>query len=672
MKIIKFFTILITPLIVGIACCFILLKICNIHVGSVTNFLLAKIPLVNQFVETTSNTGLYAIKQIDKKELVTSSYNVDFLVSFYQSGKKTIILYPYVVEAGINLEYAEQKKQDSLTVITLPNAQITKATTDDTKKSNVIREQIDIASQYNNLIIPIKTALERRAKDLAISSGILQDANENARKYLSELFSGLPYKIQTEKTPQDSLKILLAPHLPVSFTYQDKNLSAGKLNCESDTIYHRDDLNFEEFKFGYLFNEYASFQETDSYIQNSDVLGLRIIDPLAPKENRIYAKASELYNKIMICCTDGSCYYMTGNVTADEKHIQKVAPDMLYLAMSCSNKGKEADSKYLKWIHEYENALNFIQKGQYQEASVLLQNMEALRNSATSSWEETLMRSLVKTKVDKMYHPTEGNDEIDLLLKAIYLFENKKYNEINDEFQTKLLALDDETWSFIKKNRHKLMQLFYQLDNTSQALRNNYKKRIIESALQYDHSIALSLKGQDYCDYMHGVMLNIDDEYTHYLTGGSHPNVRIIGHNENLDDDEFNGFDNICALMKKEKVLKDNEPQLVLAYISKSGPFTKNHNLIIFEKNQCTICSNITGKWQRKYTYTTTYDRIASNPINNSFTIGKYEYKGKAIAQLIQEIKNGIRGYKKDITLETFSKNLSNEISNDIYKYCIR
>lgn len=101
MKIIKFFTILITPLIVGIACCFILLKICNIHVGSVTNFLLAKIPLVNQFVETTSNTGLYAIKQIDKKELVTSSYNVDFLVSFYQSGKKTIILYPYVVEASI-------------------------------------------------------------------------------------------------------------------------------------------------------------------------------------------------------------------------------------------------------------------------------------------------------------------------------------------------------------------------------------------------------------------------------------------------------------------------------------------------------------------------------------------------------------------------------------------
>ena len=82
--------------------------------------------------------------------------------------------------------------------------------------------------------------------------------------------------------------------------------------------------------------------------------------------------------------------------------------------------------------------------------------------------------------------------------------------------------------------------------------------------------------------------------------------------------------------MKKEKVLKDNEPQLVLAYIEKSSLFTQNHNLLIFEKEHCTICSNITGKWQKKYTYTTTYDQIRSNPINNSFTIGPYSYKGKA------------------------------------------
>ena len=51
MKTIKFFTILITPLIAGIACCMIILKVCNINVNSVTNLLLSKIPGINQFVE---------------------------------------------------------------------------------------------------------------------------------------------------------------------------------------------------------------------------------------------------------------------------------------------------------------------------------------------------------------------------------------------------------------------------------------------------------------------------------------------------------------------------------------------------------------------------------------------------------------------------------------------
>lgn len=51
----------------------------------------------------------------------------------------------------------------------------------------------------------------------------------------------------------------------------------------------------------------------------------------------------------------------------------------------------------------------------------------------------------------------------------------------------------------------------------------------------------------------------------------------------------------------------------------------------------------------KKYTYTTTYDKITSNPINNSFTIGPYSYKGKAISQLILEIKNSLDGYKKII-----------------------
>lgn len=122
MKIIKFFTILITPLIIGIVICITILKVCNINISSVSNLLLSKIPIINLFVETTYNTGLYGISQLDKKELVTSSYNVDFLVSFYQSGKKSITIYPYIIEAGIDLETIKSETKDSVNHITLPNA----------------------------------------------------------------------------------------------------------------------------------------------------------------------------------------------------------------------------------------------------------------------------------------------------------------------------------------------------------------------------------------------------------------------------------------------------------------------------------------------------------------------------------------------------------------------
>lgn len=42
-----------------------------------------------------------------------------------------------------------------------------------------------------------------------------------------------------------------------------------------------------------------------------------------------------------------------------------------------------------------------------------------------ASWEETLMSSYVNTKCYNKYYPTNGNNDVDLLLKAIYLFDNK-------------------------------------------------------------------------------------------------------------------------------------------------------------------------------------------------------------------------------------------------------
>ncbi len=674
MKIIKFFTILITPLIVGIACCFILLKICNIHVGSVTNFLLAKIPLVNQFVETTSNTGLYAIKQIDKKELVTSSYNVDFLVSFYQSGKKTIILYPYVVEAGINLEYAEQKKQDSLTVITLPNAQITKATISNEQKDYIIREQVDIASEYNKLITPLKIALERRAKDLAISAGILSDANKNAEEYLLELFNNKNIHIKKEEAPFDSLKTISASHLPITFTYQDENLTDGKLNYQKDSIFSRIDLNLNNIKLTYGGFTTFDFQEQDQSQLNSDYLYLRLIDPLNPQSQRTYIQGEYEWGAIHFF--NGLYCFLEGSSESKEELQQKIAPDMLYLIMGASLKPGDIDPSYLKWAKKYLNCIECIEDKLYLEAATHLKEMANLRGNMPISSEEKILSAFIQLK--NGIPPTQCNEQdFDLWFKTLYAFDHQKIN--NKELQNSILALKNKD-SFIENNYTRLLQLFY-CSNVDIETKKRYKDEIIQRADKYDQGIASTLKGEDYCDYICRILLK-DPQFCLYQTQPSNaPKTKVILHkykNQEINE-EFKDANWIVQKLKQEKVFDEHNEQVVIAFVEE-GTIFDDHNLLIIRKNSCSICSNVTGKLFYGKNITTSYNNITASIENNHvrFKIGKYEYedsngKEATIVKLLKDIKEEYHNnavQKQQMLFKDIANGMTDHVSELIINRC--
>ena len=205
------------------------------------------------------------------------------------------------------------------------------------------------------------------------------------------------------------METLYAPHLPVKFTYQNENLTEGRLNYQKDTIYSRDDLKFRGSRFGYLeTNTSSTFKDRDNLILNSDILGLRITDPLNPKGKRIYAKASNLYKEIFnplnpkgkriyakasnlykeifICYPSGDIYYLESENAAKEEHLQSIAPDMLYLAMTASDDNeRERDYKYTEWLKEYENTLSNMLKGRYNEANVHLQRMASMHPTIPAS-----------------------------------------------------------------------------------------------------------------------------------------------------------------------------------------------------------------------------------------------------------------------------------------------
>lgn len=670
MKIIKFFTILITPIVIGITCCYIILKVCNINISSVSNLLLSKIPIVNQFVETTYNTGLYGISQLGKKELVTSSYNIDFLVSFYKSGGKSITIYPYIIEAGIDLEAIKSEKRDSINYITLPNAKITKVSIDESNGTNVIRNAVEI--NYNNHILPLKTALERRAKDLAISNGILEKANKDAEQYLSRLFSNYYFQFQKEDIPLDTLDIINFPNLPVSLFFQKKNIPNQALLYSNDTIFRRDDIKFNDFSFGYLYKTDWDFNKEDNYFLNNDVTTLRLIDPINPKGYRIFADATNNYRSILFRDNSGYSYYLMSETESDEVQLQHTAPDMLYIAMSASKNAVTPNNRYINWINEYDACLNKIKNKKYREASVNIKSMASIRNTMPISFEEQLMKSFLDVKNEKIYSPTKRNDDLDFLLKCIYYFDNKKKESMNDDFQNKLLSLNKE-YESIEKNKTNLYQLFYNLSATSLEQRKHYKEMIIENAEKYDQSIANTLNGWDFHEYMFKVLSYYDNEYKDFEGRGNYgTNLRIMGHEENLHEKEFGGYDGIYNLMKKNNLLKENKEQLVLVFITKKYMgLTKQHNLLILEKDGCTISINITGKHEEKYTYHAKYNDILSNPNNNTFEIGEYKWKGKAISRLIRDIKDSYK-YDIDYNIDKILDNISDNISDKIYITCAR
>ena len=228
MKIIKFFTILLTPLVLSVFLCMGVFKICNINTSAVWNIVLSKIPIVKSFHETTTSTGLYGISQQDKQELRTASYNVDFIASFTGEGTKYIAIYPYLIEAGVDLGKATQEVVNGQTVVTLPNAQISVARINEKNQVQVIRETGN-KLDYNTHIKPLKMAFEKSAKDLALNAGILEEANKKAEKYLQDLFKGQSYVFQKEAAEYETLRNVSTEYIPLTFNYSPNNFENGNL-----------------------------------------------------------------------------------------------------------------------------------------------------------------------------------------------------------------------------------------------------------------------------------------------------------------------------------------------------------------------------------------------------------------------------------------------------------
>ena len=590
-KILRLLLIPILMLLMAVLSSIAIFHYCKIDVSTVVNILLSKIPIVNQFIDITTNSGVYSLKQLDKKELRTATWNVDFLVSI-GADRKYIALYPYIVEAGVDLSDMNVVTRDTTTIIELPNAKIMVSDLDETKDILIIRKG-EANLNYNLHLKPLKIAFEKRARDLAIEAGILKDANDKAEEYLQKLLSNSYKKliVKKENAPYPELSHYSASMLPIEFVY-DSNSLQRKFDF-NDLGFSRDNILIPTYKtrLGYSRSVNYSLEEMDTIgwfnktlarysNQDKPTLVMKYVDPIKPTEKRVYFDVNSLYRNGYIWM-DGNLYYFNSLKESDEVQSQSLAANILYLAMSAKKDHRTLDADYKQWIEYYNKIIrtdglnDYLAKKDFGSIRHCLDSMACIknRNSLPLSDEELILNSLVELEINNNLK-LEGKDaEVDLLLRFIYLLNNRHYDVMNDNYQREFLGY--ATFNDDEKREYK--QFFYPLDVTSASVRNEYKNDLIKFSPKYDYEIAHVLNEKHFLEYMYVILRNYDNNGHSYnnnkgeyiIDDQTHSLFRTVGHKEDLQNEEFDGALGIKNIVRGKGLYKDTCAQLALVYVSK-------------------------------------------------------------------------------------------------------
>lgn len=717
-RILKVLLVLILTLLVSVLGCSLILRHTKINVKAATNILFSKIPFLNQFVETSSPTSIYNISVIDKQELRTASYNVDFFVSFKQGDDKHIAIYPFIVEAGIDLKSKRISEYDSLTVVTLPNAEISVADiTDD--GINVIRSSENL--DYNTHIKPVRMALEMRAKDLAIEHGILSNANKVAEDYLTNLFNKSPlYVFQKEAAPHDTTTTINAALLPIEFNFRERNLEKGYLKFKTDSLYKRDNLEFtsHESRFGFI-KKSKGFPELESEITSPNSILCKYVDPIDPRLTRLYFDASDDYRKIYVVTHD-EAYYLESLHQGSEVQRQIIAPDMLYLAMGIKHTEDEIDESYKDWLENYNKTFTYLTDSstQYNPADRELAIMEYIRdiNGRDISREELIMKSFTRSYV----YPSEDfirvdNEIFNSVQEIIYLLQNNQHDKMDPNFQLRVLGLNEKILN--DEDKRLLMQLFYPLSVTRIEEKIKYKNELIKKSPNYNKSIAYLLQGKDFCEYIYNLLHRGDSHIQ--LWGAENKkesnfsNITItefqkdlpknrrekflkgIGNFGRSNNSDFGGDSEILKEMEKYGLTKEDKGQLVYIFVNHKPLKVDELDILIIERDMCHLITNIDGYFASRKLYTCTYkgiNQILPNIKNGTTTfpgstavrtreaylnmsklveISDYELNNKAITELLYEIVTTHNSTTKDFN-ESLIKRLRDKLLMETIKECKR
>lgn len=682
-------------------------KVAKINGSAVWSALLSKIPVINNFVEIDYNTGLFAITQMDMSEMRTAVYNVDFLMSITapdhttESGlmskdvRKYLAIYPYVVEAGIDLSNVKSSTSDNLTTVNLPSPQITLSDLDEKRGVTVIRDT-DVPAEIVNMM---KSVFEKRAVDLAYNAGIIETAKQKAEKYFTNLFPRENFSFGFADAPNlyDSVA---SNKTPVKFVYRKDALKKittfssrhRKIQPDESKVYFNPADMFLKTDDGidiglyYNFNDKSTISQVNDYVDQQAAWDKKnkfnsyIVKYFDCQQDEIKKIVAEFYidsNFWPIAFTIADKQYAfnyEGQQIAGQKFYDTSA-DLIYLAMS-SKKQDVNNINYEHYLQAYDEVTANVKKGVLGAAKYKFDQMLMLKSQTGDTimnYAERDLNSLIAFLANNQCIAT-GYDFYDNLLWSAYLFSNGLKKEMTPAFQ-KMFLTNYKIFGISEDNVNYILEYFYGLPTTSPQDNYFYRNLLIENGY-YNDEIYNSLSPEEFCSYLCMILAKYDDDI--YVQDGRRDSPMIVGHQDILAKAKYSR-DNVMNFLRRNDLIFD-QGEVVWCVrpegISPDMPLfdMKDYPLIIFGKGGAMVIPDYTSS-QPQY-YSAQYDKINIAITNNSdyngvfqFNIGGYTNKGKAICLALREIKQRKEMYSPT---KRWSENIVDELRRNIDNYCYR
>lgn len=677
----------------------------KINFSSVMSAILSRIPGINQFVETDYDTGIYGIIQNDRAEMRSAVYNVDFLMSIYVSpkyeelqsyldkdAKQYLAIYPYVVEAGIDLKEAKSETAENQIIVNLPSPQVTLTDLDEKRGVTVIRDT-KVPSELVNMM---KKTFEKRATDLAYEAGIIETAKKNAEKYFTNLFPKDKLSFNFAATP-NLFDSVASNKTPIKFVYRNGALDKvamftqrhRKIQPDEAKAYFNPADMFLKTNDGKNVNLYYNFDDkstiTDANKLAADVAKsgfeddylIKYYDCQQSEPKKIIGRYNLFLHYSHVFFTVGGKQYAFGS---EENNIEgqpfyDINGDLLYLAMS-SYKQDVNNSMYEEYLRSYDEIRNDISRGVLGSAKFKfdkLKEIKAKNGESELNYAEKDLNSLISFLAQNQCVPT-GYDLFDNLLKSAYLFTNNFTNEMTPDFQQMFLA-NYQDFGIMQSDLNYIIEFFYNLPLTSQEHKDMYRKILIENGY-YNDDIYQSLSADDVCNYLINILATFDDEL--YLQDSRRDNPAMIGHRDILSKTKYSR-DNVMSFLKRYGLLSDDG--LVVWCVRPEGVSPdlplfdyKDYPLILFYKYGAMVIPDYTAS--SPSCYDASYEDIKLAITDGGdyngiyqFNIGGYKNKGKAICLTLKEIKERKDKYSPT---KRWSENLARELRGKINSYCYR